>query len=40
MAFITKMLNRAVEKGTMHADEARLVPTPGRYYAAGLRWGV
>ena len=39
-AFITKMLNRAVEKGTMHADEAGLIPTPCRYHAAGLPWGV
>ncbi len=40
VAFIVKMLDRAVEKGTMHADEARLVPTQRRYPAAGLPWGV
>jgi len=39
ITFIQKMLDRAVQKGTMHADEARFVPTP-RYHAAGLLWGV
>jgi len=40
VALIVKMLDRAVQKGTMHADEARLVPTPRRNPAARLSWGV
>ena len=40
ITFIQKMLDRAVQKGTMHADEAGLIPTPCRYHAAGLPWGV
>jgi len=40
ITFIQKMLDRAVEKGTMHADEARLLPTQRRYNAAGLSWDV